>query len=335
MRFTTIMAAGAVCLFSGSAFAEFERPVTPNIADVPPLPGFFWTAKARAFAGYNSNIQYSNDYLFPVTDPGGLVGGLTLDVFGEYGLTNGFSIGGALRTDLVGYTGGSNDDYDHYSLQPSIFVKHRHQMANGTDVTLQGTYSFRKTQARNWKGIDSTNHEFVGRAEFDVPGPWGFFLEGTIASSDYGVFAADPSSNRDGTFKEIIFGVTFVEPPPYPGDVTARFGLQSYDAAGVNWSYTGWLVGIENRFAISGPHFGKLAATFVSRDYVGDFTSLGYVTDGRKNQQVLTLEGKWMWALSQTHTFDIGLKHEIVWSNSKQFTGNQTALMGGLTVKLH
>jgi hypothetical protein len=209
-------------------------------------------------------------------------------------------------------------------------------MANGTDVTLQATYSFRKTQAQDWTGIDSTSHQLVTSTTFDVPGPWSFFTRGTVASADYNVFPGDPASNRDGTSYEWIGGLAYTFDSPALREVSAYAGYQRNDASGANWSYTGWTIGADAQFNIAGPILvGKLGASYAARDYVGDFTSQGFTAPGRQNQQVTTLDAQLILFAGPTHTFDLGLTHQIVDSNSPEFTGSKTSLTGGLTVRLH
>ena len=326
---------GLALTASTAASAGFETPVTPDIPDLQISDGrdTAWLGRVRFFTGYDSNVQFYDDYQ-AATGKGGLVGGVTLDGAFERILTSSLSIGGAFRADLIGYTGGSNSDYNHFSIQPSLYLKHESTLRDGTDVTLQATYSFRKTKAQDWVGINSTSHQLIGTANFDVPGPWSFFAFGKLAAADYNVFASDPASNRDGTFKEIGVGATHTFDGPFLRKISGHISYQRNDADGVNWSYSGFAVGGSADIQLGEAVYLQLNASHTARNYVGDFTSQGFIV-GRNNQQVTTLGTRLIWVASPKHTFDVELAHEIVGSNSYQFTGSKTTIMGGLTINLN
>jgi hypothetical protein len=329
-----LTACAGLLAFGVSAEAGFETPVPPDDL-ITPIDADEWqcAARVRAFVGYDTNVQYYNDFLMQ-PDTEGFLGGITLYTSAERRMGSGFSIGGAFRGDLIGYTGGDNDTYNHYTIQPSVFVKHQRQLAGGTDVTLLGAYSFTKTQAKDWEGIDSNGHQLVAKSTFDVPGPLAFFVAGTLAVADYDIFAGDPLSDRDGVFGEIAAGASYDVMGVYLRKLSGRIGFQKNDADGENWSYEGFIVAGEADFHIFGPLHGTVGASYASRDYVGDFTSQGFTPPGRENQQVTTLTGRLIWYITPTHTADLGIKHEIVDSNSDEFTGSKTAVTAGLTIKL-
>lgn len=341
--------AGAVCasllVHVGSVFADFDAAVPPDIPSVNFEDGdFAWRSRARVFIGHDDNVQLYNDYLGQ-TGTGGLTGGISVDLVGEKLLEGGLSFGGALRFDYQGYSGTPspafpNSDFNHYIAQASTFVRHRSETADGSKVTWLALYGFNKTEAENWGGITSDNHQLLARVDYDTVGPWSFFAHARVNFADYNILLADPLSDRDSTFTEILGSVTHdfgsaAGQGVFLKSLSAALGWQDNDADGANWAYDGYIVSASAGFGFSPTVTGDVMVSYADRDFVGNFTSQGFLAPGRLNQQITTVEGRLFWQIRPSVIADIGVKHESIDSNSFQFTADRTYVYGGLTFGLH
>ena len=213
---------GLALVASTGAWAGFETPVTPQDGNVVPGTGDFnWSAVTRLFVGWDSNVELYAD----VDAPGnpaldGVFGGATLDVAFTKMLGPNLTLGGDLRADVLGYidtmpaasipTYGTQSDYDIVAAQPTVYLKYMTTLANGTDVTLNGTYSFRAEKSKNEEGLASRSHQLSASATFDVPGPWAFAVSAAHTFDDFNdIYPGEPVSDRDGQFTEIAAEATY------------------------------------------------------------------------------------------------------------------------------
>ena len=148
-----ILAAGLL-LTAGTADADNEMPVLPDAPPVTGSDGFDWTALVRLFAGWNSNVQlYADVDAADAPNLDAFLGGATLDLAFRTPLGQGFTLGGSLRADVLGYldqmpasaipTWGTESDYNFAALQPTLSLQYQTMVPGGTAVTLNGAYSFR------------------------------------------------------------------------------------------------------------------------------------------------------------------------------------------------
>ena len=306
---------GLALVASTGAWAGFETPVTPQDGNVVPGTGDFnWSAVTRLFVGWDSNVELYAD----VDAPGnpaldGVFGGATLDVAFTKMLGPNLTLGGDLRADVLGYidtmpaasipTYGTQSDYDIVAAQPTVYLKYMTTLANGTDVTLNGTYSFRAEKSKNEEGLASRSHQLSASATFDVPGPWAFAVSAAHTFDDFNdIYPGEPVSDRDGQFTEIAAEATYTFAHLHLKAVHGRIAYQRNDAKGINWSYSGFAVSGGADFHLHGPFDAKVSASFADRDYVGDFSSQGH---DRQNQQITGLSGQVIWSFRPHATADL------------------------------
>jgi hypothetical protein len=322
-----------------------ETPVLPD--PQPSASGsrgdIDWSLVFRFFTGWDSNVQLYADTDAPdVPELGGFFGGATILLGASAPLSAALTAGASFRGDVVGFADsmpdsavplyGTQSDYSFYAVQPSIYLQYRTLTADGTDVTLRGTYSFRAEAAKTELGLAERSNQFAASAIFDVPGPWVFDLSATRTIDDFNdTYPLDPQSNRDGQFTELGAGARYMIGATHLRSIYARISYQRNDAAGVNWSYSGAAVSAGADWHLHGPFDAKLWGSLSGRNYVGDFSSQGYM---RHTQQVATIGGQLLWHLRPTATADITLVHEIVGGDDPLLTSRDTRLAAGVTLRL-
>lgn len=336
--------AGFVCLaHTGLASAGFESPVTPTTSSPGTASDFDWSAIVRLFGGWDSNVELYTDVTAPANPAlGGYFGGATLNLGFTKDLDSHFTLGGNLNADVVGYvdtmpaasipTYGTQSDYDFYAVQPTVYLKYRTMLGDGTDVTLRGTYSFRTEKSKNEKGLAERSHQFMASATFDVPGPWSIEASLTHTIDDFNnVYPADPLSDRDGHFTDLGVGATYRVAHPVVKALHVRIAYQNNDAKGINWSYSGFAISGGADLHIHGPLDAKLNASFANRDYVGNFASQLH---DRQNQQITNLSGQLIWHIRPHATADLTVAHTTIGGNDPTLTAKATRITAGVTIRL-
>lgn len=322
----------SILVCAAPVWADFEAPARPDIASAFAAQSHF---KIRTFIGHDTNIPFLNDHVLATNpDPAGLLYGVTLEGGFSQTSASGWHLGGVVRADLVNYEGdGFVDDYDQTTLSFTGVARREFQSGNVPGV-FTTTLGLRRESTRNVAGVGGFFATLSGDVTLDPAGPLSWGATATISSEDFdSTWVANPSGARDGTFTSLIghLGWDVNAGPLY--EVVARAGLQRYNADGPDYSYDGYLVGLDTKWAFAPRLSGQLGVTYTDRDYDGDFTAIPWFTaPGRENQQVTTINGRLIYQLARNRAVDFSLRYEQARSNSSQFEGDRTVAAIGYTV---
>ncbi len=336
---------GLALIASTAAWAGFETPVTPQDGNVVPGTGDFnWTALTRLFVGWDSNVELYADVDAPGNPAlGGTFGGATLDLAFTKMLAPNLTLGGDFRADVLGYvdtmpaasipTYGTQSDYDIVAAQPTVYLRYKTRMPDGTDVTLNSAYSFRTEKSKNEKGLAERSHQFMTSVRFDPFALWAFDLSAVHTFDDFNdIYPADPLSDRDGQFTELAAAATYrVHNLPLLQALHGRIAYQKNEANGINWSYSGVKFSAAADLHFHGPFDGNLWLSLATRDYAGNFSSQGY---NRRTEDITTFGGQLLWHLHPRATADISVSQMFVGSNDPTLTSKNTRLTAGVTIRL-
>ena len=331
-----------VLVMIGSLFAApivqagFESPDPQSVSPEPDL-GRAWQLTARAFFGYNDNVQVVPDTTFFTGDESDAFAGVS--VSGTYRIHQGeflslFAVGEISQLLYLGNPaggGGTTDDYDLTVLSPGLLAIVPHSVG-GYEASASLRYSFRHEAGRDVAAIGLSSHSIALTESIAINQQTSVTAGLSFGIDNYEVdFPTPATDDRDAD----RFGLTLGIKHRWDNNrrnASFQYAFTDHDAEGSNFDYDAHAFTGRFETHLLGPLWGAAELGYSLGDYNG-FTSGFIPAPGRTEQDNLNFALQFIYVIDAKWSVDFSYRFTSYESNQPQFESEVNQFAIGLTYK--
>lgn len=302
-----------------------------------------WKLWARAFIGYDDNVQEIGRATFFRGDSASGFTGVTVE--GSYQLLNenDWMAGVALRFDQMLYFDDAQSqapagfmtidarDYNYTIVNPAVYVARRLNPQGPVPMTARVVYDYRSESAQVLGGVYQTLTVGLGAQLSEA---WSADMAYAHGWDDFHVlyppFLPPQNMERDGERDSLTFSVSYLFNQKRTR-ATLAYALMRNDSDGQNWAYDGQSINFQVKTLLTPQLALAVQLGYADRDYLG-FAAPSPLTPppGRTDLDIYTTGVQLLYKISPHWTADVFYNYSSIQSNLALFDSNRSIFGMGL-----